>query len=193
MTLRRTAVGLAAVVGILFGLSACGDGDQATQSASQTPPVTPLSPTPSVTPTPVDPTEAARAKVLADYKHFVTFWTAGTISGDPTYPYEQVMAGEALRVTKSASTADHIRGIKFSGSTKFLRGSVVKLDLNAKPSTARVQSCELDQISGVDKKGKQAYKPSGQVSTDITLALMDGRWKVTGQAITGKNEGACAT
>jgi hypothetical protein len=75
----------------------------------------------------------------------------------------------------------------------FLRGSVVKLDLKAKPSTARVQSCELDQISGVDKKGKQAYKPSGQVSTDITLALMDGRWKVTGQAITGKNEGACAT
>lgn len=39
----------------------------------------------------------------------MTIWTAGTVSGAPAYPYEEVMAGEALKVTKSASTTDHLR------------------------------------------------------------------------------------
>lgn len=190
MPLRRTVSGLAAATGLLFSLGACGDADR-----TAPPPVNSRatsSSTPSATPTAVDPTVAAKAKVLADYKHFMTIWTAGTVSGDPAYPYEQVMAGEALKVTRSASTADRLRGIKLHGSTKFLRGSVVKLDLKVKPTSAEIQSCELDDLSGLDKNGKVAYKPSGQVSAAMTLNLIGDRWKLTGQEITGKDEGACA-
>jgi hypothetical protein len=194
MPLRRTGFGSIAATALILGLSGCGSDEHATpRPVSDTPQVTSSSPASSPPPTPVDPAAAAKAKVMSDYKYFVAFWTKGTLSGDPTYPYEQTMAGEALRVTKSASTADHLRGIKFSGSTSFLRGSVVALDLKAKPATARVQACELDQISGVDSKGKRAYNPAGQVSTDITLTLLGGRWKVTGQAVAGKDEGACAS
>lgn len=191
MPLRRTVSGLAAATGLLFSLSACGDNDQTAPPPADSPATS--SSTPSATPTPVDPTTAAKTKALADYQYFVTFWTKGKTSGNPAYPYDEVMTGEALKLTKSVATADDLRGIKATGAVKFLRGSVASVDLAAKPATARVLSCELDQITGVDKKGKQVYRPVGEISSDTTLALVGDRWKVTRKTVSGKDEGACAS
>jgi hypothetical protein len=142
--------------------------------------------------TPLDPTTAAKRKALAAYQYFVTFWTKGKVGGNPTYPYDHVMTGDALQLTKSVASADQLRGIKASGSVKFLRESVVALKLTAKPSTARVQSRELDQTTGIDKKGRQVHQPVGEVSSDTALTLVGGRWTVTRKAISGKEDGACA-
>jgi hypothetical protein len=189
MPLRRTAFATVVATALILGLSGCGGHDQAAPPATDTP-LLPVS-TPTPTPT-LDRTAAAKAKVLADYKNYVAVWTKGKVSGDPAYPYDQVMTGEALRLTKAVAAADDLRGIKASGGVKYLYGSVVALNLSAKPATARVESCEADQINGVDKKGRQVYRPVGQVSSDTNLALVSGRWKVTRKVVSGKEDGACA-
>ena len=190
MPLRRTVFGWVVSAALVVGVTGCGGSDEVTpKPVSGTPPVSPSSPTRSK---PVDPTTVAKSRALADYQYFVAFWTKGKLSGNPTYPYDQVMTGEALQLTNSVATADELRGITASGSVKYLRGSVVALNLSAKPSIARVQSCELDQITGVDKKGGQVYRPVGEVSSDTTLTLVGGRWKVSRKAVSGKEDGACA-
>lgn len=56
----------------------------------------------------------------------------------------------------------------------------MKLDLKVKPASAEIQSCALDDLSGVEQNGTVAYKPSGQVTATIALNLIGDRWKVTG-------------
>ena len=188
MTIRRTMFGVALATGLALGASGCG-GDDKTPQTADTPSVT--SPTPPPTPT-ADPSSAATAKVLADFQHYVVVWSKGKTSGGATYPYEQVMTGQALKVTKSVASADRLRGIKAAGNLTFVRGSVVALNLRAKPSTAMVQACLLDEISGTDKKGTKVYKPAGKVSADVTLNLVDTTWKVASTALTEKGVDACA-
>lgn len=190
MPLRRTLLGSIVATGLILGIGGCG-GEGKTPQTADTPSVT--SSTTSATPTPSeDPTAAARAKVLADFQQYVLVWSKGKTTGGATYPYEQVMTGQALKVTKSVASADHLRGIRATGSVTFVRGSVVALNLRAKPSTARVQGCLLDQISGTDKKGTKVYKPTGKVSADVTLNLVDTTWKVASTGLTEKGVDACA-
>lgn len=184
--------GMALAIGLVLGVVGCSGDDTSPQSADTPSAATSSTPvTPSATQS-QDASSAAKVKALADYKYFVAVWTKGRTSGNPAYPYDQVMTGKALQMTKSVATADDLRGIKATGTVTFLRGSVVALDLKAKPATATVRSCELDRMSGVDKKGTQVYRPGGEVSTETTMALVGNRWKVSNKAVSGKDEGACA-
>ncbi|MDX6250231.1 MAG: hypothetical protein QOF10_3591 [Kribbellaceae bacterium] len=180
MQLRRTVFGSVIATGLILGLTGCGGNDQATQPTpvSDTPSPT-MSTPPTPTPTPVDPVAAAKVKVLADYKNYVAFQTRGVVTNDPVYPYEQVMTGNALRSMKSVVTGMNMMGRKYSGSLTFLKGSVVALNLKAKPATATVQACEMDALVVKDKKGKTLTAPPAKVSTDDRLVLVGGRWKVT--------------
>jgi hypothetical protein len=177
MPLRRTLLGSIVATGLLIGLTSCGSDDDASRST----PVsnTPSSPTSTApTSTPVDPTATAKAKVLADYQAYVTFRVRGLVSNDPTYPYGQVMTGNALQATKSVTTGMQLSGRKFSGSYTYIKGSVVALNLKAKPATATVQACATDAVMLKDKTGKALTSPA-KVSTNDRLVLVAGRWKVT--------------
>jgi hypothetical protein len=177
MPLRRTLVGSIVATGLIIGLTSCGSDDDASRST----PVsnTPSSPTSTApTSTPVDPTATAKAKVLADYQAYVAFFARGLVSNNPTYPYEQMMTGNALKATKSVTTGMQISGRKFSGTYKYLKGSVTALNLKAKPATATVQACAMDSVILRDKKGKALTSPA-KVATNDRLVLTGGRWKVT--------------
>jgi hypothetical protein len=176
MSLRRTLLGSIIATGLILGLTGCGGDDHASQP-------TPVSDTPAPTaststPTPVDTTATAKAKVLADYQAYVAFFARGLVSNNPTYPYEQMMTGNALKATKSVTTGMQISGRKFSGTYKYLKGSVVALNLKAKPATATVQACAMDSVILRDKKGKALTSPA-KVATNDRLVLTGGRWKVT--------------
>lgn len=168
-----------AVCSLLLALSACG-GNDATQAASQTsvlPTATP-SPTPTAKPT-VDPTTAAKARILADYAYFYAFYIKGALHGGVSYPYEQVMTGGALSAFKSFIAATKgLRGARFTGSAPFLGSEVTALDLRAKPATATVVACVIDNVTGTDKAGKRIFSPPGKVSRVDKVQLIKGRWMV---------------
>jgi hypothetical protein len=190
MQLRRTVFGTVVVTGLILGLTGCGGNDQATQP-------TPVSDTPSptmpvTTPTPVDTVAAAKAKVLADYKNYLAVQARGLVTNDPTFAYDQVMTGDALKLVKSVVTGARLRGTRYTGTTHFLKGSVVALNLKAKPATATVQACVLDALTAKDKKGKTLSAPPQQVSTEDKLVLEGGRWKATVTKTTGKDDAGCA-
>lgn len=177
MTLRQTALGLAVAGGLLVGMSACG-GDDKTTSADELPTSVPTSAPPSATPTPADPTAAAKAEVLKDYQEFLAFRARGMVSNSATFPYEQMMTGNALRAAKSYVGGMASVGSRFSGSYKYLKGSVVAVNLKAEPATASVQACAMDSLILTDKSGKQLTEAT-KVATDDKLVLTGGRWKVT--------------
>lgn len=177
MTLRQTALGLAVAGGLLVGMTACG-GDGKTPTASDLPTSVPTSTPPKATPTPVDPTAVAKAEVLKDYQEFLAFRARGMVSNNAVFPYEQMMTGNALRAARSYVGAMATVGSKFSGSYKYLKGSVVAVNLKAKPATASVQACAMDSLILTNKSGKQLTEPA-KVATDDKLILTGGRWKVT--------------
>ncbi len=177
MTLRQTALGLAVASGLLVGMSACG-GDDKTATASDLPTSVPTDASASATPTPVDPTAAAKVKVLKDYQEFLDVRARGLLSNSPGYPYEQVMTGNALQTAKSYVGGMALINAKFSGSYKYLQGSVVALNLKGKPATATVRACAMDSIILTSKAGK-AQNEAAKVSTDDDLVLTGGKWKVT--------------
>jgi hypothetical protein len=180
MQLRRTLFGLVVAAGLLFSLAGCGGTDHGTQPTpvSDTPSPT-VSTIPTPTPTPAGPVAAAKAKAIADYKNYVAFQSRGFVSNDPAYPYEQVMTGNALQAMKSVVGGMNLAGSKYSGSTTFLKGSVVALNLKAKPATATVQACVQDALVLKNKKGKTLTEPPAKVSTNDRLVLVGTKWKVT--------------
>jgi hypothetical protein len=190
MPLCHKLVGTIVATGLVFGLSACGSDDNATQPApvSSTPPPT-ASPTP--TPTAVDPTVAVKAKIMTDYKNFVATRSRGIVTNDPTFPYEQIMVGKALAATKSVATGANMIGTKYSGSVRFIKGEVVTLDLKAKPSTATVQSCVFDGLSTTSKSGK-VTSSSTEVSRQDQMVLAGGTWKATETKSLSKESPGCA-
>lgn len=189
MAFRRVVFGMVAA-GLVVSLSGCGGDGEAEPLASVTPTVT-NSATATATPTPtVDPAVAARGKIMADYKQLVDFQSRGFVSNDPTYPYEQMMVGNALRTMKSVATAGRLNGTRYSGSVRFLKGSVVALNLRAKPATATVHGCVLDSLIA-RKNGKTLTAPPQQVSTETKMLLVGGRWKETESATTVKDVGGC--
>jgi hypothetical protein len=192
MPLRRTTFGTVVATGLILGLSGCGGHDQAAPSANDTPllPVSTPIPTPTPTPT-VDPTAAAKAKVLADYRHFTSVSGQGWLSNKPSYPYEQVMTGEALSAQKAVVTGADLIGTKYSGSLKFIKGSVVALDLKAKPATATVRACVHDALVAKTKAGKTVSPPPAYVSREDRMVLVAGRWKATDTKATEEDPDEC--
>ena len=72
------------------------------------------------------------------------------------------MTGNALQAAKSVTTGMNLSGRKFTGSYKYLSGSVVALDLKAKPATATIKACVDDAVVLRDKTGKALTSPSGK-------------------------------
>lgn len=188
MRIRQIVCSATMAFGLLLGATACGGDDKAQPPAEQPNP-TPTAPKP--TPTPVDPTAAAKAKIMADYKVFIDTKTRGFLSNHPTFPYEQVMTGNALAATKSVVAGAELMGMKYSGSAKFLRGRVSKLNLKAKPATATVESCIFDGLKATSKRGKVTTLQD-EVSREDQMVLIDGHWKATETAGLDKSTGGCA-
>ena len=160
MTLRQTALGLAVASGLLVGMSACG-GDDKTATASDLPTSVPTDASASATPTPVDPTAAAKAKVLKDYQEFLDVRARGLLSNSPGYPYEQVMTGNALQTAKSYVGGMALINAKFSGSYKYLQGSVVALNLKAQARDGDRTGLR-DGLDHFDEQGRQGPERSRQ-------------------------------
>jgi hypothetical protein len=178
MPLRQTLLGAIVAAGLIFGLSACGDGEKA---AGPTPVSDTPSPTatPTPTPTPVDPIVAAKAKIIADYKNYVAVRSRGLASNNPTYPYDQAMTGNALQAMKSVAAGNQMIGRKASGSVTYLKGTVTALNLKTKPASATVQACIMDKLVLKDKKGKVLTDPPAKISTSDKLVLVGTQWKIT--------------
>jgi hypothetical protein len=192
MQLRRTLLSAAITTALVLGLSGCGSKDDATQQPSVSDTPSPTAPTVSKsTPTPVDPVVAAKATVLADYKSFTVFRTRGFLSNDPVYPFEQAMTGNALKAMKSVMTGMNMLGRKYTGNLTFLKGSVVVLNLKAKPATATVQACAMDALVLRDKKGKALTGAPAKVSTNDKMVLVGKLWKVTETTTYDQNSAGC--
>lgn len=190
MKLRQTTLGLALAAGLVLGSSGCNSDDQAAPPASDIPSATP---TPATPPMPTaDPTTLAKDKALADYEAYAAFRSRGLLSNDPAYPYEQAMTGNALQAAKSVTTGMNLSGRKFTGSYKYLSGSVVALDLKAKPATATVKACVDDAVVLRDKTGKVLTSPPAKVSTNDKLVLVGAKWKVTETATLPASAAGCA-
>jgi hypothetical protein len=165
---------------MLLTLAACGGNDAATPSASQTP-VIPVTPTPTVTakPTPVDPTTAAKAKILADYAAYFAYAKKGIRYGGAGYAYERWMVDGALSSWKSYIGAiKGVRGGKVTGDSRLLESKVTALDLKAKVPTATVLACIDDGFTTVAKDGKVIARPGGKVTRQDKVKLLNGRWMV---------------
>lgn len=128
---------------------------------------------------------------MADYKNFVATRSRGIVTNDPTFPYEQIMTGNALSATKSVATGANMIGTKYSGSVRFIKGEVVALDLKAKPATATVQACVFDGLSTKSKSGK-VTSSSTEVSREDRMVLVDGIWKATETKSLSKESPGCA-
>jgi hypothetical protein len=191
MQLRRTLLSAAITTALVLGLSSCGGKDDATQQppVSDPPASTPSTPKPSVTP--AVPTAAANAKVLADYQTFVATRTRGFLSNSPTFPYEDVMTGEALQAQKAGMTGAYDIGTKYSGAARFLKAHVVSLNLQAKPATAKVQACILDSLASTSKSGKKTGGTPQEVSTDDQMVLVGGKWKTSINRTLDKTAAGC--
>jgi hypothetical protein len=190
MRLVRTVLGLVVAGGLIFGVSACGGDDKTTgpTPVSDTPSPTA---TPTPTPTPVDPTVAAKAKIVADYKNYVAVQSRGLVSNNPTYPYDQTMTGNALHAVKSVTAGNQMIGRKYSGSVTYLNATVAALNLKTKPATATVQGCIMDKLVLKDKKGKTLTGPPSKLATSDKLVLVGTRWKVTETASEDASGAGC--
>lgn len=178
MPLCQKLLGAIVATGLILGLSACGGDDKPTGSTPVS--TTPLpSATPTPTPTPVDPTVAAKAKIVTDYQNYIAARSRGLVSNNPTYPYDQVMTGNALQAMKSVTAGNQMIGRKYSGSVTYLKGTVTALNLKTKPATATVQACITDKLVLKDKKGKTLTGPPSNLSTSDKLALVGTQWKIT--------------
>jgi hypothetical protein len=189
MPLRQKLLGAIVATGLVFSLSACGGDDEPTGS---TPISTTPSPTVTPTPTPVDPTVAAKAKVIADYKNYIAFRGRGFVSNNPTYPYDQVMTGNALQADKSIASGNQMIGRKYSGSVTFLKATVTALNLKTKPATATVQGCITDALVLKDKQGKVLTDPPSNLSTSDKLIFVSNRWKITETSSEGASGPGCS-
>ncbi|WP_405059691.1 hypothetical protein OG474_44155 [Kribbella sp. NBC_01505] len=134
---------------LLVGGSACGGDDKALAPAEQ---ATPTPSTPKPSPTPVDPTVAAKAKIMADYKVFIDTQSEGFVSNSPSFPFERVMTGEALASARLLMGGSQLAGTKYGGSLRFLTGEVSEVNLEAKPATATVVGCIVDGLTATSKK-----------------------------------------
>ncbi|WP_405059690.1 hypothetical protein OG474_44150 [Kribbella sp. NBC_01505] len=186
MRIRRAVAGVVVVAGLVIGCSSRGSD---TPQTAGTPSGAPT--TPSPTPTPVDPTEVAKAQIMADYKVFIDTQSKGFVSNHPTFPYEEVMTGKALASTKSVMAASELAGTKYAASLRFLRGEVFSLNLKATPSTAMVYGCIFDGLTATSKKGK-VTPAAGEVSTHDQVTMVDGRWKASDTDTLKKTEPGCA-
>ncbi|MDX3007073.1 hypothetical protein PWY87_35755 [Kribbella solani] len=183
MSSARTLSGAVLAACLVAGLAGCG-GQADKDKAAETPqtPLLPASAPPSSakpTPKPVDPTTAAKAKIMADYKTYVGWRSAGVVSNRPSYPFEQYMTGNSLQVVKSLMGGMYLIGTKYGGSMTFVKGRVAAVNLKAKPATATVYGCVIDDLTATNKQGKVRRSGGSQMSTRDQLVLVGGRWKVT--------------
>ncbi|GAA2799579.1 hypothetical protein [Kribbella solani] len=173
-----------AAIGLLLALGACGGSDKPAAASNRTPiipstPVTVPTETPRATPTPVDPTTAARQQVLAAYAVFYTQVINGLRDGGVTYPYEKFMIDPALTAAKDNQTYyKGLRRAKISGDGRLLESKVSDIRVSSKSSTATVVACVTDNLTAVDKNGKVIAKPAGKISRRDGLKLVKGRWMV---------------
>ena len=186
----RTALGLV-TMGLVLSVGGCGGAGKATSSATDTPLVPVSSPSPSAPSTPVDPAAVVKAKVMSDYKTFVATRSRGIVSNNPTFPYEQVMTGNALSTIKSVMTGSRMAGTTYSGGLRFVKGHVSALNLRSKPATAIVQACVFDGLKATSKTGKVTTS-SGEISKQDRLVLIAGHWKATETQSLEKGAPGCA-
>ncbi|HET6759535.1 MAG TPA: hypothetical protein VFH20_09685 [Propionibacteriaceae bacterium] len=194
MLLARRLSSTLLAAGMVAGLGACGGQADSVSQSSETPlvPTTPPRPSVSPSPSPVDPTAATNAKIMADYKVYVARRSSGTVTNRPTYPYEEFMTGNALSVLKSSVTGQYLIGTKFGGSLRFVKGRVAALNLKAKPATATVYGCVIDDLTATTKKGKVTRSGGIRMSTHDKLVLVGGKWKVTETQSNDSGEPGCA-
>lgn len=163
---------------MLLTLTACGGNDAATPAASQTPVIS-ATPTPAPKPTskPVDPTTAAKRKILADYAASFAFIQKGILNGGGGYPYEAWMVDGALSAIKAnMGFVKVVRRAKVTGDGKLLESKVTALDLKAK--TAIVTACATDNYTAVASNGVVIARPPGKLTKVDKVKLLKGRWMV---------------
>jgi hypothetical protein len=128
---------------------------------------------------------------MADYKFSIATQSRGIVSNSATFPYEQVLTGNALSKLRSVVTAAQMAGTKYSGGVRFVKGEVAALNLKAKPATATVQACVYDGLKATSKTGKVTTS-AVEVSRQEQLVLVGGRWKPTEVKSLKKTEPGCA-
>lgn len=192
---KRYGAAIAGVCGLALLIAGCGGTPEARPGTSLptiTPSTTTPVATPTPTPTPVDPTTAAKAKVLADYANYHQVFLAGLVKGGANFRYDHVLTGEAL-AGMNAYIAFHkgVRGTRFSGSAKLTSSMVTAINLKSKPATASVRGCVIDGVTGVSKAGKPVVTPAGRVLKREQLRFLNGRWKVYLSNGTIAEKGVC--
>lgn len=165
---------------MLLTLTACGGNDAATPAASQTPVISATpTPTPKPTPKPVNPTTAAKQKILADYATSFAYIQRGFLVGGGAYPYETWMVDDALSSIKSyVAFIKVVRRSKVTGEGKLLESTVTALDLKARIPTATVTACVTDNYNAVASNGVVLVRPAGKVVKVDMVKLLKGRWMV---------------
>jgi hypothetical protein len=166
--------------GMLLTVAACGGNDAARPSVSQTPVILVTStPAPKPTPKPVDPTTAAKQKILADYATSFAFIQKGFLIGGGGYPYETWMTDDALSSIKSfVGFVKVVRRAKVTGEGKLLQSKVTALDLKTKIPTATVTACVTDNYTAVASNKVVIVRPAGKVVKVDKVKLLKGRWMV---------------
>lgn len=191
MRQRRVACGLLAILSVL-GLVGCGgQGDTSATSTTTTPQSTTSLPSPAKPSTPTNTTAAVKAKIMADYRLSIATQSRGIVSNSPSFPYGQVLTGNALSTLKSTMTGAYVAGTKYSGGFRFVKGEVIAMNLKAKPATATVQSCVFDALKATSKSGA-VQSSSTKVSREDELVLVGSRWKITESESFDKTEPGCA-
>ncbi|GAA2843717.1 hypothetical protein [Kribbella solani] len=195
MSSARTLSGAVLAACLVAGLAGCGGADK--DKAAETPqtPLLPASAPPSSatpTPKPVDPTTAAKTKILADYKAYVAAKSSGMVSNRPSYPFEQHMTGNALSAMKSQMGGMYLIETKYGGNIIFVKGRVAALNLKAKPATATVYGCVISNLTSRSKTGKVRKDGGLRASTHDQLVLVGGTWKVTENQSNKPQDPGCA-
>ncbi|MDX3007061.1 hypothetical protein PWY87_35695 [Kribbella solani] len=196
MSSARTLSGAVLAACLVAGLAGCG-GQADKDKAAETPqtPLLPASAPPSSakpTPKPVDPTTAAKTKIMADYKAYIADRSHGTVTNKPSYPYEKFMTGNALSALKSSVGGMYLIESKFGGSITFIKGRVAVINLKAKPATATVYACVIDDLTLTSKKGEVRKSGGIRLSNHDQVVLIGGRWKVTETQTNKPQDPGCA-
>lgn len=177
---KRYGAAVVGVCGLALLVEGCGGSDKA-DPATSLPTMTPSATTPSVAPTPtlVDPSTAAKTKVLAAYERYLNLFHQGLVKGGPNFRLEPVMTGEALAAAQSYFTFHKgFRQNRFSGTAKLVSSKVTAINLQAKPATATVSACIDEKFTGTNKSGKRFAAPAGMIFKRDKLKLVGGRWLV---------------
>jgi hypothetical protein len=187
----RVLVGLVLLVGV--SQAGCSSADEPDDVVTPSP--APTSALPTLSATPGDPVEAARAASLAAYEGM---WAAYDQAGrapeaNPDDPrLAEFATGEALANLRTALGRLRDQGLVFEGSFELTAPEVVELSPADAPTTAEIVDCQDSSDWRVVRADGRDYEdePGGRQAVSVDVVLdEDGVWRVTGFAV--REVGTC--